>query len=567
MGGDDGAVDLALASLAADAAERDHLDAGAVDDERAVRRGRGRATVSGKRRTHVVGARPGDEQAVLVAKHDGVECGVALAGSELERERGPETRRAMLAAIHFHRQIVPNPRGETNFLAVPLIQPPQAGAQPIGSRLQAHRRTVAVTFRRARSLPGMSARALVPIALAVVVSCTTPPGAIIDASSLDASAVDAGIELASVTVHVRTERGDGAADPTATVFLVDPDGQLAATLTPDAAGTVIGSLRPGGSVTVARPGPPVGLETVFAVEDGDVLTFGWPEIRNEQVVTVTVPARAGAFVYGVTGPCMRGTGSTSTFTARFSRACGATHPLVVWARNSTDVSSFVSAPVTPTVDGQVSVTGTWAPDVSTALALEGLEGASSVYIVRSVLIDGAPAHLTTASIAPTNGTANPTFAVPAGIGESVLLEVVTGRGSVHSLYLERPTLTEAAPLDVTPTIAELLTVTQAGATVEWTHGGGDLADAVVIDYVLEAGSENVIAAWRAFAPLAAGSLRLPTLPAPYDHATIPRAGAMLVEQSGVDGFAAFRNRAGLGDWIAYEPVPAPAGLRVELRRF
>ncbi len=227
MGGDDGAVDLALASLAADAAERDHLDAGAVDDERAVRRGRGRATVSGKRRTHVVGARPGDEQAVLVAKHDGVECGVALAGSELERERGPETRRAMLAAIHFHRQIVPNPRGETNFLAVPLIQPPQAGAQPIGSRLQAHRRTVAVTFRRARSLPGMSARALVPIALAVVVSCTTPPGAIIDASSLDASAVDAGIELASVTVHVRTERGDGAADPTATVFLVDPDGQLA----------------------------------------------------------------------------------------------------------------------------------------------------------------------------------------------------------------------------------------------------------------------------------------------------------------------------------------------------
>lgn len=118
VGGDDGAVDLALASLAADAAERDHLDAGAVDYERAVRRGRGGATVGGKGRTHVVGARPGDEQAVLVAEHDGVERGVAPAGSELERERGPETRRAMLAAIHFHRQIVPKPRGETNFIAV-----------------------------------------------------------------------------------------------------------------------------------------------------------------------------------------------------------------------------------------------------------------------------------------------------------------------------------------------------------------------------------------------------------------------------------------------------------------
>ena len=103
---------------------------------------------------------------------------------------------------------------------------------------------------------------------------------------------------------------------------------------PDASGTVTGTLVAGGSVTVARRGPPVDLETVFAVDDGDVLTFGSPEIRNNEVVTLTVPVRAGAFAYGVDGPCMRGTGSEATFTARFARTCGATHPVMVWARTS-----------------------------------------------------------------------------------------------------------------------------------------------------------------------------------------------------------------------------------------
>ena len=150
----------------------------------------------------------------------------------------------------------------------------------------------------------MSSRACVLVCLGLA-ACDSPNSPIADAGAGDAPRVDAAAlddapvdapssdaALATVTVHVRSQAGDGAPDPTATVFFVAPDGSLTGQAQPDASGVVVGAVEVGGSVTVGWDG--VVLVTMLAVEDGDDLVFGPGDVALDQPVAVTLPALSGA---------------------------------------------------------------------------------------------------------------------------------------------------------------------------------------------------------------------------------------------------------------------------------
>ncbi len=427
-------------------------------------------------------------------------------------------------------------------------------------------------------LPMMSLRALVLTSLTACGGASVfPDAAAIDATADDAGAVDGSIDgrvdgapgTATVTVHVRTADGTGAPDPSATVFFVDPDGTIAAQANPDATGTVTRTMMPGGSVTVGHDA--TDLTTIVGVEDGDDLTFGRLDIIEDQQLTVTVPARAGAANYVVRGPCMSGASGSTTITTRFAQACGATHPLLLSSASLGMPPFYLVAPaVTPTSGGQLAVTGTWAASTPATVELTGLPaGATDLSATRYLLVAGAEAdRVLDTSIPIAAGAATASFATPVGFGDRVRLEVRyrDADDRFYRLQLFRPSLVEAAPLDVAPAIPQIATTDHPGAEVSWTLAGAGAFDAVVVTLEdVDPQSESLLAAWRVIAPSTATAVTLPALPAPFDVATIPLTNVRLVETSAIADYAAFRREAGAGIWIDQPPTPAPVDARWAIR--
>lgn len=406
--------------------------------------------------------------------------------------------------------------------------------------------------------------------LVLLAACGDDPPTFIDAGPIDASTVDAEALVDAgptvrVTVHVRSLAADGAADPAATVFFVDPDGGIAAQDHPDGSGTITRDVGAGGSVTVGWPGDGITLVTVVGVEDDDELWFGPEDEQRDQRVTVTVPARAGSSSYSLLGPCMNGGNIGTTIISAFSRRCGPTHPLLVASGAGAGMPSwYLSAPaVTPTDGGTVAVQGAWNVGTTTSVALTGIPaGTAVVSIDRSVLSGGTDvARFQRPNLPVVGGGATASFDVPAGFGDGARLEVFYQRdGRRYRAGIFRPLLSEPAPLDVAPAVPDLTAVTRDGATVSWTLAGTGAYDAVAFDLVQVGKGEGLIAAWRVVAPPGVTSVTLPALPAPFDQRAIPFAAITLIEAAHLSS-AAFRAGAGTGAWIDAPPIPAPNDTR------
>ncbi|MBK7195516.1 MAG: hypothetical protein IPH80_23780 [Myxococcales bacterium] len=421
----------------------------------------------------------------------------------------------------------------------------------------------------------MSSRACVLVCLGLA-ACDSPNSPIADAGAGDAPRVDAAAlddapvdapssdaALATVTVHVRSQAGDGAPDPTATVFFVAPDGSLTGQAQPDASGVVVGAVEVGGSVTVGWDG--VVLVTMLAVEDGDDLVFGPGDVALDQPVAVTLPALSGASSYAVGGPCLRGTAGVPTVAATFGRGCGLTHSLLATSRTAAGLAYLIAPAVTPTAGVPLAVTGAWVAGTTATVDFVGVPpNAGRATLRRRLLVGGAPAHQATLlNVAVAGGAAQGAFPAPAGYGDTAALEVTLGTSVFDrdQLIALRPTLTEAAPVDVTPTLPEVTTPSQAGATVTWTTDGAGTPDAVVVDFQEVDALENVVAAWRVIAPPDTTAVTLPTLPAPFDVAGLPLDHLAVIDTSAIASYAGFRAQAGAGVWIDALPLPAPPDAR------
>ncbi len=99
----------------------------------------------------------------------------------------------------------------------------------------------------------------------------------------------------------------------------------------------------------------------------------------------------------------------------------------------------------------------------------------------------------------TNGMASATFNAPAIAGEGALIDVnyrlPPPSDRFYHLQLFRPTVTEAAPLDVAPTVPAITTPVQDGNAVSWTVAGGGTYDAIVADLSASGPLENELAHW------------------------------------------------------------------------
>ena len=406
-------------------------------------------------------------------------------------------------------------------------------------------------------------RAIAALALAAA-ACGSDPPTFVDAGPLDATGADATTATARITVHVNTMLGDGAVDPTATVFFVDPDGRIAAEGHPDAGGTIIRDVGVGGSVTVGWGPEPAILTTILGVAHDDELWFGRPDERRDLRVNLTVPARAGNIAYSVHGPCMNGGNTATTIIAGFWLRCGATHPLLIGSSSNVGLPTwYLSAPaVTPTAGGTIALEGTWSQATPTSITLTGIpDEAGVVSIDRSVLAGGTDvARLSRFNLPVVGGGVTTSFDVPPGFGDGARLEVLYQRSNRrYRVGLFRPVLSEAAPLDVAPAVPDLTAVELDGATVSWTLAGAGDHDATVVD-LADVEGEALIASWRVVAPPGPTSVTLPVLPAPFDRRDLPFEAITLVETTHLAG-AAFRARAGTGAWIDAAPIPAPSDTR------
>lgn len=411
---------------------------------------------------------------------------------------------------------------------------------------------------------------LSPIILFGLAACASDPTTFTDAGPVDASSNDGSTATATVTVHVRSLAGDGVADPTATVFLVGPDGQVEGGGHADAGGTFTGLITPGGSVTVGWPDATIHLETVAGVADRDELWFGSDDANADQQLTLTVPQRAGATSYAVRGPCMTGAANATAIATRYSSLCGPTHPVLVEARTNAMPSVFLLAPtVTPTPGATVGLAGAWVPTTTAAVSITGMPaGSSDLVMSRTVEISGAEtARDFKFGLAITSGMASAIFNAPAGVGDGARIDVTYRLPSdrFYTVELFRPTLTEAAPLDVAPTVPAITTVAQDGATVRWTVVGSGAYDAIVADLVDVGPNENELAHWRLVAPRGSTSFAFPDLAAPFDQSSIPLDRVRLFETTTITDPAGFRAHAGAGTWIDQPPSPAPADARWILR--
>lgn len=402
------------------------------------------------------------------------------------------------------------------------------------------------------------------LTVAILAACGDPDPVFVDAGPIDAApVVDGAVPLATVTVHVRRLAGDGAPDPSATVFFIDPDGRIADQRQPDATGTAVGRLVAAGGVTVGWPGTPLTLSTVLAVEDGDDLTFGPDDRALDQQVTVTLPVRAGADLYWVAGPCLEGSTGAATVVIDFGRGCGPTRSLLATARSGNTLSYLVAPAVTPVDGGAIAVTGAWVAGTTARVDFTGLPiGASGLYPRRQLMVAGAATYRTGLNVVPiTAGTASASFNAPVGYGDGALLHlsyVIAGSSSWYDVRMLRPTTTETAPIDVAPRLPDLTSASKSGPTVTWSLDRAGAFDAVVIDLDEYTATEELLTRWRVVTAPTAIAATLPTLPAPFDGSRVGLGAVRLIDSSVIDGHAAFRGRAGTGDWIDDLPLPAPA---------
>jgi hypothetical protein len=195
---------------------------------------------------------------------------------------------------------------------------------------------------------------------------------------------------------------------------------------------------------------------------------------------------------------------------------------------------------------------------------------TGIYPYRQVQIGGASVDFAGVSNLPSkDGVATAIFrAPPADLGDGTQLEVTylpDGDQAGYRIHLLRPTLSERVPVDVAPTLPDIVTREQAGDTVSWTLGGAGAFDGVAIDLEDIDAGENVLATWRVIAPPTATAATLPSLPAPFDVATIPLRRVQLIGASAIDGYASFRRRAATGAWIDDPPVPAPDDASLAIR--
>ena len=410
------------------------------------------------------------------------------------------------------------------------------------------------------------------LALAITVAaaaCGSDPPAFVDAGPVDATTRDAATVSARVTVHVTSQARDGLADPTATVFLTSPDGAIDAQGHPGADGTFTGLGTPGGSVTVGWTGDPVYLETITDLVDGDELWFGRGAAPTELgVMTITVPARAGANGYRVIGPCLDGFSPTTTIRATITTGCAATHPLLVHVQFVGAPTLYLTAPaVTPVPDTTVALTGAWTAATTFPVDVRGVPaGVRVVDVLRFDMLDGMDTTLGGATLQPVDGGGALTFRGPAELGNGARFTAGYGLPDQGNVYvnLYRPTRTEVAPLDLGPGLPAITDVTAAGATATWAVTGAGTFDALVVERIFSLDGKSTDGRWRAVQPPTATRYTFPALPAPFELATAPLSGVSAIEASTVDA-AAFRARAGTGRWVDEAPTPPPTDARWILR--
>lgn len=391
-----------------------------------------------------------------------------------------------------------------------------------------------------------------------------------DPTFADAAAVDAAADApatATVTVRVLSRAADGQPDPSATVFFVDPDGTIAATASPDAAGLVTRTLAAGGSVTVGWADRPVDLTTIVGVEDGDELRFGSADVVADQAINVTMPVQAGADVYWVHGPCIQTNArSLPDIDVSFSRPCGPTRALLAESRTTAGRWFIVTPDVTPADGGRVDVTGTWAAAATAALELTGIPiGASRVRVAREVNAGGRRAHRALEiNPAITGASVTAALAAPPGFGDTATIEVeyqlASGAGYLDRFY--RPALTETQAIDATPTLPSVTVTDEPGGGARWAFAGGGDVDAVLVDFYNDSDESSV---WRVIAPPGAATLTRPVLPAPFADITWIRGTLVILDRTTIADYAAFRRDAADLVWDdASGRIVPPGGGRFSL---
>lgn len=381
-----------------------------------------------------------------------------------------------------------------------------------------------------------------------------PDGNLTDGPTRDSASAGDAAGVASVAVHVRRVDGSGADDAGAMVAFAGPDGVVTTTLTTDATGHATGTVAIGGSVTVAqRDADPsvrtITQTTIVGLHDGDAIEIG-PEARFAGAMTITVPALAGATGYHAAGPCLAGDASSTTVDVALGTGCASPRTIVMVADTPTGAQFLTQADVAPADGAMLSMTGTWAPAASIAIAVTA--PSTPADLRRDVILAGGSAY----GDAPTGvvGT-TATFATPAGVGDAALLQANLG---THVIWQVAPL--DATAFDASPTLPAITAVTPTSGAITWELDGPSTADAIVLD--MEGGTEGQPIVWRAILPGDATAFTPPS-PAGIPAAPLPVTSMMLFSAS-TASWEELRPTIATALLRSVLPVAPTPGARVEL---
>ncbi|MBP9168858.1 MAG: hypothetical protein KBG48_15780 [Kofleriaceae bacterium] len=364
--------------------------------------------------------------------------------------------------------------------------------------------------------------------LTALVACGDDPAAIVDASIIDSSTIDAtqGSDPPPPMVTVLVTSG-GTPVSGVPVFFQNADGTLvsATATTSGVASAVMGE---GGYATAVLGGEaPQDRPTVttFAgVKPGDTLRLTVPPPSASMSFALTVPANGTRGHYLATSPC----GTTELFTEPGSTVtldvtlfdCGATTDFLISSDNGDGgpVRAFLARDVAVADGVAVTLNGSYADAPAVDQTYTNLPGGLGVFrLTRELYTNRGRVWSVENTVDVVSQTAIASLVVPPVTGAiGVAIGTRESGGPSYSQILEAPA-PAAYTLDANglflPVFVDSPGFDQVNSTVSWTQtADGASPDLTMAQIEIGRSSLKTTWRWRIVAPHDGASVRLPVLP-------------------------------------------------------
>ena len=405
----------------------------------------------------------------------------------------------------------------------------------------------------------------------------------VDAVVIDAVAIDAPPPTdVEVTTYVRccgmppltTQAG-------VTVVAIQPNSDVVTAMS-DAAGHVtLHDIQANATVYVGYPESDAGmttLVTVFGVKPGDHLVFGekytgsWDAHGTDGILTVNLPAYAGADGYRVTSGCSSIQGSSPISVPIVARCQTPTSTFASIAYNFETPIATSYATNVPYTPGTTYDAGAWIPSTPITVSISGLVGVTSYVDFQVGSVGTGVPDGTLGRAIPTNGSISSTLiaprSAPANFAYATPEAGPSGTG-MHEFSARLATNATTAQI-VDPGIPWVGEVTGDGTTMSWSQTSGpyDAASVSLSWSRLGADAKNHTFAWWLILPSGVTSTEdYPTLPAELEPF------AMRPTDNGLSGptvtlvdfteAANYDDARTLPEWVLTYPTEAATGGDVE----